>query len=137
MAAILDTALTLIPQGVNSSSQSFTALDVARVTDLPTTAWVVNCTTPPAASMTLVLEASTLAAGSYVELTRMVWPAGLSGSRSVEVGVQGNLSRAQSGTHRYLRVTTTQSGAWTGSSWLTKPSDGAPGLGAKPNQTLS
>jgi hypothetical protein len=134
--AIYDSALALIPQGVNNSSQSFSALDVGAVRDLPTTTWVVACTVPPAAAVKFVLEASTLAAGTYVELARLVWPAGLVGSRSVKLGVAGNLSLAQSGTHRYLRVTTSQSGSWAGSSWLTKPSAGGPGLGSKPGAIL-
>ena len=133
--AIFDAGLTLIPQGVNNSSQSFSALDLQAVRDLPTTTWVTAMTVPPAAAVTLVLEAATLAAGTYVELARLVWPAGLTGSRSVKLGLQGNLSLAQSGTHRYVRVTTTQSGSWAGSSFLTKPG-GAPGVASKPNSTL-
>ena len=133
--AIYDSALALIPQGVNNSSQSFSALDLQAVRDLPTTTWTVACTVPPAAAVTLVLEASTLAAGTYVELARLVWPAGLTGSRSVKLGLAGNLSLAQSGTHRYVRVTTTQSGSWAGSSWLTKPG-GSPGVGSKPGSSL-
>jgi hypothetical protein len=128
--AIFDAGLTLIPQGLNNSSQSFAALDL-QVRDLPTTTWVVACTVPPAAQMTLVLEAATLAAGTYVELARLVWPAGKTGSQAVEIGVAGNLSRVHSGTHRFVRVTTTQSGAWTGTSYLTKPADGSFGLASR------
>jgi hypothetical protein len=129
--AIYDSALTLIPQGLNNSSQSFSALDLQAVRDLPTTTWVVACTIPPVASVTFVLEAATLAAGTYVELARLVWPAGKTGSQAVELGVAGNLSRVHSGTHRFVRVTTTQSGAWTGTSYLTKPADGSFGLASR------
>src|SRR5262245_15625943 len=129
---ILDALTTLIPQGLNNSSQSFSALDVGRVADLATTSWVVSLTIPPAASVLFVLEAATIAAGPYVEMVRLVVPGGLSGAQRVSSGVQGNLSRLTSGTHRYLRVTTTQTGAWTGSSWLTKPQDGSFGLATDP-----
>jgi hypothetical protein len=91
----------------------------------------VACTIPPVAAVTFVLEASTLAAGPYVTLSTLVWPAGKTGSQAIELGVQGNLSRIHSGTHHFVRVTTTQSGAWTGSSWLTKSADGSPGLASR------
>jgi hypothetical protein len=136
MTAILDTALTLIPQGLVNSSQSFSALDVQSVRSLPATTWVIALTIPPAAPVTFVLEASTLAAGPYTVLSTLVWPAGLSGRQAVELGVASSLSGAVSASHRFLRVSTTQTGAFTGLSYLSKPSEGV-GLGTKPNSLFT
>jgi hypothetical protein len=136
MPAILDTALTLIPQQLVNSSQSFSAVDVQSVRDLPTTVWATTLTVPPAASVTFTLESATLAAGPYTVLSTLVWPAGVTGNRQIDVGVASSLSGAVSSSHRWLRVTTVQSGAFTGSSWLSKPG-GAFGLGNKPGTTIS
>jgi hypothetical protein len=83
-----------------------------------------------------ILEASTLVNGTYTELARLPWPAGLTGRQVVDVGVASSLSGAVSSSHRWLRVSTVQSGAFTGSSWLSKPG-GAFGLASKPGSTVS
>jgi hypothetical protein len=136
MPAILDTGLILIPQQLVNSSQSFSAIDVGSVRSMPTTVWVTTLTTPPAAAVTFTLESATLAAGPYTVLSTLQWPAGVVGNRQVEVGVASSLSGAISASHRWLRVTTVQSGAFTGSSWLSKPG-GAFGLASKPGAILS
>jgi hypothetical protein len=136
VTTILDIGLTLIPQQLVNSSQSFSAVDVQSVCDLPTTTWATTLTIAPAASVTFVLEASTLAAGPYTEVARLVWPAGVTGNRQVDVGVAASISGAVSPAHRFVRVSTVQSGSFTGSSWLSKPG-GAFGLGNKPGSTIS
>jgi hypothetical protein len=136
MTTILDTALTLIPQQQVTTSQSFSAIDVQSVRDLPTTCWVVALTVPPAASVTFVLESSTLAAGAFVTLSTLVWPAGVTGNRQVEVGVASSIAGAVSPAHRFVRVSTVQSGSFTGTSYLSKPG-GAFGLGNKPGSVVS
>jgi hypothetical protein len=137
MAAILDAATMLIPQQLVSTSQAFPAVDVGAVRDLGTASWVIALSTPPVAAVTFVLDASAVLAGPYVELARLVWPAGLTGSRAVEGGVASSLSGAVSASHRFLRVSTTQTGAFTGTSYLTKPTDGSFGLGTKPNSIVT
>jgi hypothetical protein len=136
VTTILDAGLTLIPQQLVNSSQSFSAIDLQSVRDLPTTTWATTLTIAPAASVTFTLESATLAAGPYTEVARLVWPAGVTGNKSIEVGVAGSLSGAVSPSHRWLRVSTTQTGAFTGTSYLSK-SGGAFGLGTKPGSTIS
>jgi hypothetical protein len=136
MTTILDTALTLIPQQQVTSSQSFSALDVQSVRSLPTTVWATTLTVPPVASVTFTLESATLAAGPYTELARLVWPAGVTGNRSIEVGVASSLAGAVSPAHRFVRVSTVQSGSFTGSSWLSK-AGGSFGLADKPGSLLT
>jgi hypothetical protein len=135
MKAIYDAGSLLIPQGAISTSQSFPALPVeARL--LPTTAWVVNVTVPPVAAATFTLEAATLEAGPYVPLATLPWPAGQTGSHQSAAGVAGNLSRAVSATHHFVRVSVATAGALSASSWLTTYG-GAPGLGVQPNAIVT
>jgi hypothetical protein len=136
MTAILDTALVLLPPQQVTTSQSFSAIDVGSVRDLPTTMWATTLTTPPVAAVTFTLESATLAAGPYTVLSTLVWPAGVTGNTQVDVGVAASISGAVSAAHRFLRVSTTQTGAFTGTSYLSKPG-GAFGLGNKPGTTVS
>jgi hypothetical protein len=136
MSTIYDTAMTLIPPQAVATSTSFPPVDAGAVRDLGTTSWVTNLTQPPAAPVTFVLEAATLVGGTYTELARLVYPGGVTGNRSVDLGACTSLSGALSGTHRWLRVTTVQSGSFTGSSWLSKPG-GLFGLASKPGATVA
>jgi hypothetical protein len=136
MTTMVDASLMLIPQQLVNSSQSFSAIDVMSVRSMPTTSWAITLTIAPVAAVKFILEASTLVSGPYTEVARLVWPGGVTGNRSVDVGVGSSISGAVSPAHRWLRVSTTQSGAFTGSSWLSKPG-GAFGLGNKPASTIS
>jgi hypothetical protein len=129
MASILDLGTVLMPQGTYSMSQSFPGIQV-HPRQLPTTMVTVTLQTPPVAGATFVAEVASTQAGVYSEVGRLVWPAGLSGSRSVGFGVSPSLAQRLNTTSAWLRLSLTTTGAFTGSAWLSKPSDGGPGTGA-------
>ena len=130
MAAILDVSTVLMPQGTYSTSQSFPGLN-HHPRQLPTTRVVVSLQTPPVASATFLVEVASTQGGTYSEVGRLVWPAGLAGSQAVGVGVSPSLAQRLNTTSAWLRLSLTTAGALTGSAWLTKPSDGSFGLGSR------
>jgi hypothetical protein len=130
MTAILDVGTLLLPAGVISASQDGTPLQVnPRL--LPTSTWAVHVSVPPAASATFTLAVASSQNGTYTTISTLVWPAGTSGARQVPLGVQGNMAQFVNNQAAWVRVSVTTTGALTMSgSWLTKPADGGPGLGA-------
>jgi len=131
MTAILDAGMMLIPSGSIATSQDFPALSCAP-RSLPTCAWVISMTTPPVAAATFTLAVASTANGVYSEIRRLVWPAGLSGSKSLAVGAGGNMAQVLNATAAWLRCSVVTTGPMTvAGSWLTKASDGGPGLGSR------
>jgi hypothetical protein len=89
----------------------------------------VSLQTPPVASATFVVEIASASAGTHREIARLVWPAGLSGSREVPLGVSASAAWMQNNTATWLRLSVTTSTTLTGSAWLTRPG-GAVGTGS-------
>ena len=131
MPAILDVGTQLAPSGVVSSTQDFPAIQ-AHPRQLPTCAWVVSMLTPPSAAATFTLAVSTTKNDVYKTIATLVWPAGTSGSKQVQLGAGGNLAQVLNNQAVWLRASVVTTGAMTvAGSWLTKSSDGGPGLGSR------
>jgi hypothetical protein len=131
MAAILDTAQQLAPSGLVSSSTDFTPL-ACTVRDLPVCAWAVHVSVPPVASATFTLAIATTTAGPWSTISTLVWPAGTAGARQVSLGASASLAQHLNLSAAFLRASVTLSGPLTlAGSWLSKPSDGGPGLGSR------
>jgi hypothetical protein len=137
MPAILDAAMPLAPAGVVSTSQDFTPLAcVPRL--LPTCAWTVHVTVPPAAACTFVLQIATTTAGPWSAIATCVWPAGLVGARQLSLGASARLASYLNWSAAYVRASVTTSGALTlAGSWLGKAGDGGIGTGSGPNALVS
>ena len=131
MASIVDAGTMVAPSGLVSSSQDFPAL-LLHPRTLPTCHWVVSMLTPPSAAATFTLAVASTQNGTYSPIATLVWPAGTSGSKQVPVGVQGHLAQVLNNQAAWVRASVTLSGPLTlAGSWLTKPSDGGPGLGSR------
>lgn len=131
MASLVDAGTMLIPSGQVTTSQDFPALHLHPRT-LPTSDWVVSMLIPPAASALFRLSVASTEAGVYSEIARLSWPAGSSGSKQVPVGVSASLAAILNNTSAWVRASVTLTGPLTlGGSWLTKASDGGPGLGSR------
>jgi hypothetical protein len=137
MAAILDTGMMLAPAGVVNTNTDFTPLAcVPRL--LPTCAWSVHVSVPPVASCTFTLQIAAATTGPWSTISTLAWPAGLTGARQVSLGASARLASVLNWSAAYLRVSVTTAGALTlAGAWLSKPSDGGPGLGSGPNQVLT
>jgi hypothetical protein len=99
---------------------------------LPTCAWVVALTVPAAASATFTLAVATTQNGTYTPISTLVWPAGTSGSKQVPLGVSARLAQLLNNQAAWVRASVSLSGPLTlAGSWLTKPTDGGPGLGSR------
>ena len=121
----------LIPSGLVSATQDFPAIQAYPRT-LPSCSWVVSMLVPPSAAATFTLAVATTQNGVYTVISTCVWPAGSSGSRQVPVGVSGNLAQVLNNTSVWVRASVTLSGPLTlAGSWLSKSSDGGPGLGSR------
>lgn len=129
-ATMLDSATVLMPLGTYSTTQSFTPLQVSPRL-LAATMLQLSITSPPSAAATFTLEVASTSGGAYSVLSTLVWPAGTSGSRQVGIGANADLARALNTTSLWMRLSVVCSGAFTGSAWLAKPSDGGPGLGSR------
>ena len=131
MAAILDAATMLIPSGQITTSQDFPALQLHPRT-LPVCHWVVSMLIPPAASALFRLSVAATEAGVYTEIARLSWPAGSSGSKQVPLGVSGHLAHVLNNQAAWVRASITLTGPLTlAGSWLSKPTDGGPGLASR------
>ena len=131
MTTILDAATMLIPAGQITASGDFPAL-LLRPRSLPRCSWVVSMLIPPSASALFRLSVATTEAGVYSEIARLSWPAGTSGSKDVAIGVSGALAQILNNTSVWVRASVTLNGPLTlAGSWLTKRSDGGPGLGSR------
>jgi hypothetical protein len=130
MPAMLDTATMVMPTGTYNSSQSFPAL-LLYPRQLPTTMLQIHMLTPPAAAATFTLEVASTQNGVYSVINTYTWPAGVAGSKQLAVGVNSSLAKTLNTTSVWLRLSLTTTGALTGSAWLTKPTDGGPGLGSR------
>lgn len=129
--AVVDALTMLIPAGLISASGDFPALQL-HPRHLPSCAWVVSMLIPPAASATFSLAISTINNGIYRTIKTLVWPSATSGSRQVPIGVSGALAQILNNQSAWLRASVTLSGPLTlAGSWLSKPSDGGPGLGSR------
>jgi hypothetical protein len=133
--AILDAATVLMPQGTYNSTQSFPALQLYP-RQLGPSVVTISVQSPPVAAATFVVEVASTSGGVYREIGRLTWPAGLTGSRDVPLGIAGRAAWMQNNTANWLRLSLTTTGALTGSAWLTKPGDG-PGLGADVGDVLT
>jgi hypothetical protein len=128
---LVDAATMLIASGQVTTSQDFPPL-LLRPRTLPTCSWVISMLIPPSASALFRLSVATTEGGAYSEIARLTWPAGTSGSRQAPIGVSGNLAQVLNNTSVWLRVSVTLTGPLTlAGSWLTKSSDGGPGLGSR------
>lgn len=129
--AVIDAANQLIPAGVISSTQDFTPIPCAPRSFGPS-AWLINVTVPPAAAVTFTLSVASTQGGAYTVCNRFAWPAGVSGSKSVQIGFGGNAAHVLNNTAAWMRASVTLTGPLTlGGSWLTQASDGGPGLGSR------
>lgn len=131
MPAMVDSLTMLIPAGVVSSTQDFPALQLSP-RQLPTCHWVIAMTVPPTSSATFSLAVATTQNGTFSTIATLVWPASTSGSKQVPIGVQGHLAHVLNNQAAWVRASVTTTGALTlAGSWLTKPTDGGPGLGSR------
>jgi hypothetical protein len=130
MPSILDLGAVLMAQNTYSTSQSVPAINV-HAGKLASTMVTVALQTPPVASAVFALEIASTQNGTYSEIGRLVWPAGLAGSKHVEVGVSPALAQRLNNQAAWLRLSLTTSGPLTGSAWLSKPTDGGPGLASR------
>lgn len=135
MPALLDVSTLLMPTGTYNSSQTFPALALYP-RHLATCAFTIAMLTPPAAAATFVLEVASTQAGVYSPIATHVWPAGVAGSKQLQLGANSSIARVVNNTSVWLRLNLTTTGALTGSAWLTKPTDGGPGLGTEPGDIL-
>src|SRR4029453_4191020 len=124
MASILDTGTVLMPHATYSTTQSFAPL-LLYPRQLGTAALVIHLLTPPAASATFTVEVASTSGGTYSPIGVHVWPAGVSGSRQLALGVNSSLAHKLNTTSLWLRLSLTTTGALTGSAFLTKASDGS------------
>ncbi len=131
MAALVDAALQLMPSGQVTTSQDFPAIACAP-RYLPTCSWVVSMLTPPANAATFTLSVSATQNGTFSPIAMLVWPASTSGSRQVRLGAGGNVAQILNNQSAWLRASVSLSGPLTvAGSWLSKASDGGPGLGSR------
>jgi hypothetical protein len=131
MGAILDAGMMLAPAGQVTTNTDFTPL-ACTVRDLLVCVWAVHVTVPPAAAATFVLAMATSTAGPWQTIATLVWPAGLVGAKQVPIGVSASLAAHLNMQAAYLRASVTLSGPLTlAGSWLSKPSDGGPGLASR------
>jgi hypothetical protein len=129
--AVVDAAVMLIPAGQIPTSQDFPALQV-QPRFLPTYAWVISVLIPPVASCTFTLAVSTTQNGTFTTIATFPWPAGVVGSRQVRVGAGGNAAQLLAQASAWLRASVQTTGSLTvAGSWLSKASDGGPGLGSR------
>jgi hypothetical protein len=135
MASILDLATVLMPQGAYNSNQSFPALQLYP-RQLGTSVVTISLQSPPTASTTFTVEEASTAGGTFTPIGRLTWPAGLIGSKDVEIGVSANAAWRQNNTAQWLRLSLTTTTSLTGSAWLSKPG-GAGGTGSDVNDVLT
>jgi hypothetical protein len=135
MASILDLGAVLMPVGTYASNQSFPALQLYP-RHLGTSVVTISLQSPPTGAATFILEVASTSAGTYREIARLVWPAGLTGSRDVAVGVSGSAAWRQNNQADWLRLSVQTSTALTGSAWVGKPG-GAVGLGSDVGDVLT
>jgi hypothetical protein len=135
MASILDVATVLMPQGTYNSTQSFPALQLYP-RQLAPSAVTIALQSPPTAAATFVVEVASTSGGTYREIGRLTWPAGLIGSKDVELGVSANAAWRQNNTAQWLRLSLTTTTSLTGSAWLSKPG-GAGGTGSDVGDVLT
>lgn len=130
MASILDLGAVLMPHATYSSNQSFPPI-LIYPRQLGTALVQVHMLTPPVASCTLAFEVASTSAGVYSVINTYTWPAGVSGSRQPPLGVNSSLAQVLNNQSIWMRLSLTTTGALTGSAWLTKASDGGPGLASR------
>jgi hypothetical protein len=131
MPAILDAATLLLPAGQITTNTDGTPLQLYP-RQLPSCAWVISMLTPPVAAATFTLQVSNLQAGSFTTIASFTWPAGTSGTKQLPLGLSGKLAQVLDNDSVWLRCSVTTAGALTlAGSWLSKASDGGPGLGSR------
>jgi hypothetical protein len=129
--AIVDAGTMLFPAGQITTNTDGTPL-LIRPRTLTTCAWVISMLVPPAGAATFSLAVSNLPAGTYTTISTVQWAAGQSGSRQVPLGLNSNLAQVLDNDSLWVRCSVTTAGALTlAGSWLTKASDGGPGLGSR------
>jgi hypothetical protein len=133
--AIVDLATFVMPAATYNSSQSFPPIQLYP-RQLGTSVVTISLQTPPVAAATFAIEVASTSGGTYREIARLVWPAGLTGSRDVPLGVSARAAWRQDNQAQWLRLSLTTSTAFTGSAWLTKPG-GAVGTGSVPGNVLT
>ena len=130
MPATLDISTVLMTQGRYNSNQSFPGI-LVYPRQLSTTMITVALQTPPVGTASFIAEVASTLNGSYTEIGRLAWPAGVSESKRVPFGVNVALAQRVNPTAVWLRILLVTSGALTGAVFLSKPSDGGPGLGSR------
>jgi hypothetical protein len=134
--AIYDAATVLMAHNTYASNQSFAPI-LIYPRQLATTMVQIHLLTPPVAACTFALEIASTQAGAYSVINTYGWPAGVSGSRQLAVGVSPSLARILNNQSAWLRMSLVTTGALTGSAWLTKPSDGGMGTGSDVHDVLA
>jgi hypothetical protein len=130
MSSILDLGAVLMTHGTYATNQSFAPIQ-AYPRQLPTCAVIVHMLTPPVASATLTLEVASTQNGVYSPITSVVWPAGVSGSKQLPIGANSSRAWIANNQAIWARLSVTTTGAFTGSAWVTKSSDGSFGLASR------
>ena len=103
MPSVVDSGTMLIPAGLISTTQDFPAI-LAYPRQLATCHWVTSMLIPPSAAATFTLAVSSIKNGTYSTIATLGWPAGLSGSRQVPVGVQGNMAQFRNNQALWVRA---------------------------------
>jgi hypothetical protein len=104
--AIVDAATFVMPLGTYNSNQSFPALQVYP-RQFGTTMLAISLQSPPVAAATFVVEVAATSGGVYREVGRLTWPAGLTGSREVPLGVSARAAWMQNNQAQWLRISLT------------------------------
>jgi hypothetical protein len=127
---LLDVSTLLMPSGTYNSNQSFPPL-LLYPRQLPSCTLTIHLLTPPVASAVFTLEVASTQNGVYSASAVITWPAGVSGSKQLALGVNGSRAWMANNQSLWVRLSLTTAGALTGSAWLSKGADGGPGLGSR------
>jgi hypothetical protein len=130
MPAILDLATLLLNAPAGSGNTSGTPL-LLYPRQLATCAWVVEVLTAPSASCLFSLAVASTEAGVYTAISSWTWPAAETGRKQLGVGLQGHMAQAANNTALWVRCSVATAGTFGAMSWISKASDGGPGLGSR------
>src|SRR4029453_3890298 len=84
-----DVSTLLMPSGTYNSNQSFPPL-LLYPRQLPSCTLTIHLLTPPVASAVFTLEVASTQNGVYSASAVITWPAGVSGSKQLALGVNGS-----------------------------------------------
>jgi hypothetical protein len=127
--AIFDAGATLMPHGTYSTNQSFPGIQL--YPRQLAGAVLIHMLVRPTASAVFTIEEASTAAGAYSVIGTHVWPAGVVGSKKLEVPAGSSRAAIANNTASWVRLTLTTTTSFTGSVSVTRQSDGGPGLGSR------